>query len=63
MNLKVVTLWLGVFIDRMNLGEIGWRIMIGWTIWVVALPILLEIVTAVGNTKKAHSKISSIKRF
>lgn len=52
MNLKVVTIWLGVFIDRMNLGRAGLGIMIGWTIWVVVLPILLEIVTVMGKTKE-----------
>ncbi|CAF1108113.1 unnamed protein product, partial [Brachionus calyciflorus] len=33
-TLAVVACYLGVFIERMNLGRIGWGIMIGWTMWV-----------------------------
>ena len=29
--------------DRMNLGRSGWGIMIGWAVWVVILPLVIEI--------------------
>ena len=29
--------------DRMNLGRSGWGIMIGWCLWVVILPLVIEI--------------------
>jgi hypothetical protein len=27
----------------MNLGRNGWGIMIGWTIWIVIVPLIVEI--------------------
>ena len=41
--------------SRMNMGQSGWGIMIGWTIWVIVLPILLEIVQVLFTTTKTHS--------
>ena len=38
----VITIFLGVVIDRMNLGTSGWGIMIGWSLWVVILPLAIE---------------------
>ena len=29
----------------MNLGQNGWGIMIGWSIWSILLPIVIEIIT------------------
>lgn len=36
-------MFLGVLIEEMNLGRIGWGIMIGWAIWCILVPIILEI--------------------
>jgi hypothetical protein len=35
--------FLGTLIKTVNLGTIGWGIMIGWVVWVVILPLTLEI--------------------
>ena len=40
---KVVSLFLGVLISDMNFGTNGWGVMIGWTIWILALPFILEL--------------------
>ena len=40
----VVALFLGVNIEDMGLGNVGWGIMVGWTIWIVILPVFLEII-------------------
>jgi hypothetical protein len=39
----VVTLFLGVCMSQMNLGKMGWGLMIGWSIWSIALPLIMEI--------------------
>lgn len=36
-------MFLGVVIPTMNLSRLGWGIMIGWTAWVIILPLLIEI--------------------
>ncbi len=45
MIIKVVTIFLGVCMSEMNLGQNGWGIMIGWSIWSILLPIIIEIIT------------------
>lgn len=40
----IVACYLGVFIERMNLGNEGWGILTGWTLWVIILPLLIEII-------------------
>ena len=37
-------MFLGVLIEDMNLGNLGWGLMLGWTIWVVLIPLILEII-------------------
>ncbi len=34
----------GCSIDRMSMNNIGWGILIGWTIWVFILPAALEVI-------------------
>jgi hypothetical protein len=46
----------GVVIKDMRLGDIGWGLMVGWTIWVVVLPVALEAI----DFKSARSKKSKI---
>ncbi|CAF1098188.1 unnamed protein product [Brachionus calyciflorus] len=55
LTLAVVTCYLGVFIERMNLGRIGWGIMIGWTMWVLILPLLIELVQVLCAQTKSDS--------
>jgi hypothetical protein len=43
---KVIAMLLGVLLDDMGLGQIGWALMMAWCIWVVLLPIILEIFEA-----------------
>ena len=34
---KVVSMFLGLLMPSMNLNEIGYSILIGWTLWLVVL--------------------------
>ena len=43
-KIKVVTLYLGVLNPDLNLGVYAWSILTGWTTWIFALPIILEII-------------------
>lgn len=45
-------MFLGVFIDKMFLGSVGWGLMIGWTIWVLILPIALEVLSIINKRSK-----------
>lgn len=38
---------MGVNLPDMHLGRIGWGITIGWALWSVMLPLIIEIVTEV----------------
>ena len=39
---QVATMYLGVFIDKMELGNVGWAILAGWTFWILVFPLILE---------------------
>lgn len=41
----MTSIFLGVNIGKMNLGRIGWCLMIGWSVWSFILPIIIEIIT------------------
>ena len=59
---KVVSLFLGVLISDMNLGTNGWGVMIGWTIWILALPFILEIFKFLESSdKKSNILITFLK--
>ena len=49
-------MYLGVVIKDMRLGDIGWGLMVGWTIWVVVLPVALEVI----DFRSSRSKKSKI---
>ncbi|RNA38380.1 hypothetical protein BpHYR1_042958, partial [Brachionus plicatilis] len=51
----VVACYLGIFIERMNLGNEGWGIMVGWTLWVIILPLLIEIIQLTCSNSKSDS--------
>ena len=42
MCVTVISMFLGVCISDMELGRVGWGLMIGWTIWALALPLVIE---------------------
>jgi hypothetical protein len=42
--LLVVSIYLGLLIDDLNLKNIGWQLMFGWTIWMLILPLVFELV-------------------
>ncbi len=44
---EVVTIFLGVNIAEMNLGRIGWGLVVGWTLWSILLPLVIEILTEI----------------
>ncbi|CAF0906542.1 unnamed protein product [Brachionus calyciflorus] len=50
--LATTAIYLGVCIEKINLGKIGWGLMIGWTIWIVILPVILEILQLVFSSEK-----------
>ncbi len=39
---KVVNIFLGVSIDRVNLGNLGWGLVLGWILSVLAMCIIME---------------------
>ena len=46
MNYKIVaTMFLGVLIPDVQLGRVGWGLCIGWTLWSIFLPLIIEILT------------------
>jgi hypothetical protein len=49
-------LYLAVFIPDLNLGIYGWSIITGWTTWIFALPIILEIINLNIIQSKGRSK-------
>ncbi len=49
-----MTIFLGVNIQRMNLGSNGTGIMIGWTLWVFLIPIIIEIFGILTKNKKGY---------
>jgi hypothetical protein len=57
-NLKVVAVFLGLSISKMNLGFNGVGIMIGWTIWTVLFPLLLELVNLAQKKNTTKGKKS-----
>ena len=44
---QVVTVFLGVNISEMNLGRIGWGLVVGWALWSILLPLTIEILTEI----------------
>ena len=50
-NTLVVAMFLGVVNQDMNLGRVGWGLMIGWTIWCIFLPLIIEIVNQIIKIK------------
>jgi uncharacterized membrane protein len=56
-TLAIVTIYLGVCMDDMNLGSMGWGIMIGWTIWIIIFPLILEITQAFFFRKRSGKKV------
>lgn len=46
-------MFLGVFIEDMNLGRVGWGIMIGYTLWVIILPLIIEIFSILFENNKS----------
>ena len=44
---QVVAVFLGVNISEMNLGRIGWGLVVGWALWSILLPLTIEILTEI----------------
>ena len=56
----MVALWLGVFIPRVNLNTAGWGILLGWTLWLIVLPVTIEILGFILKEKKGF--VQSFKK-
>lgn len=60
-------MFLGVIMEEMNLARLGWCIMIGWALWVVILPLVMEIlkISKIGVNKRCiyFSFISCMLKF
>jgi len=41
----MVAMFLGVLIPEVQLGRVGWGLCIGWTLWSIVLPLIIEILT------------------
>jgi hypothetical protein len=42
LSFLVVTIWLGVYLPRMALGNGSIAVMALWTVWLVVLPVVIE---------------------
>ena len=38
----MASIFLATFIEKTNIGEAGWKIVVAWTVWMIFLPILIE---------------------
>lgn len=47
-------MFLGVCIGDMNLGQAGWGIMIGFSVWCILLPLFIEILHRVLASSKLN---------
>ena len=41
----VIAILLGLLMDQLRLGKVGWSIMVGWLLWVVLLPLFIEVMS------------------
>jgi hypothetical protein len=51
LNILVVSIYLGLIIKNLNTG---WQLMIGWTVWLVILPFMLEFFDVFNNRRKGN---------
>merc|ERR1719468_69793 len=52
---SIVAMFLGVLMEEMNLARLGWCIMIGWILWVIIFPLVMEIlkISKIGVNKRS----------
>ena len=50
-NILVVSIFLGLIIKNLNTG---WQVMVGWTVWLVILPFILELFDFFNKKKKSN---------
>ena len=49
---SVSSMYLGTVIKDMKLGEVGWGLILGWSIWVLIFPIVIEFIEVNFDLKK-----------
>jgi hypothetical protein len=59
--LSIITILLGTLIEKMNLDKYGWCIMIGWIVWVIVLPLSLEVIELVFASRNKRMSIFAIE--
>ncbi|CAF0731318.1 unnamed protein product [Brachionus calyciflorus] len=52
--LATISLYFGFFISDINLDATGWGILIGWSSWIIVLPLLLEVFEIIFKVKDEH---------
>ena len=52
-------MFLGVLMEEMNLARLGWCIMIGWILWVIIFPLVMEIlkISKIGVNKRCMASL------
>lgn len=50
-------MFLGVNIEKMKLGRVGWGLMVGWALWCFILPLITEIAKLYFDDKKRPYKV------
>ena len=38
----MASIFLATFIEKTNMGETGWKLVLAWAVWMMFLPILIE---------------------
>ena len=67
-QLLVVSLFLGSCTSLANMGKAGWATLIGWTCWIILIPVLIEAATFLVqhnfiNSQKNGEKVKFSKNF
>ncbi|CAF0923592.1 unnamed protein product [Brachionus calyciflorus] len=52
--LAIVTIYLGVCIDDMGLKNVGWGVVLGWSLWLIIFIALMEIVQNYNKNKNQY---------
>ncbi len=56
----MIALFLGASIGEMNLGSVGYGLLIGWVLWLIALIASIELFNFFSNRRK---QLSILLRF
>jgi hypothetical protein len=56
---------MGVLIQKMNLGQTGWLIMLIWVIWTIIVPLIFELLKMIFKPPlklgESHKRLFTVK--